>query len=107
MVEQGWASQRHALGPHSPPGFEEDPGGRQIPGEAAVLHSTRISYDIARWSEDRAEAHVRAVAATVFPEARGFDHSTMKLYLPGLDQNLPNGQTFRWVLVDCRKIDGA
>lgn len=72
-----------------------------------MLHTTVVIYDTARWPAEQAEAHVRAVAALVFPEADGFDHASIKPYMPGHEQRLPNGQVFCRVLVDCRKHDAT
>lgn len=72
-----------------------------------MLYSTAISYDTARVPPDRAELHVRAVAALVFPEADGFDHASLHTFMPGREERLLNGQNLCFVKVDCRKADAA
>ena len=67
-----------------------------------MLYSTRVSYDASRLDPERGEAYVRRAAARAFPETGGFDHATMRVYSPGENQVLQNGQIFRSVLVDCR-----
>lgn len=66
-----------------------------------MLYSTAVAYDVDRVSPDNVDAHVRAVAARLFPHADGFDHQTLHLHLPGRERQLPNGQTIRLVTVDC------
>lgn len=67
-----------------------------------MLYATAAAYDVNRIPADGVEQHLRGVAEHLFPAADGFDHQTLRLYLPGREQRLANSQVFRFVTVECQ-----